>query len=499
MPRPRAAAYTGDMPARRHRLHAAVAGSALASSIAALHGELGLPGAFDADALAEADGAARSVAAVPDDDIADMRHIPFLTIDPEGSQDLDQALHLHRTADGAVLHYAIADVPSFVRPGGAVDAAARLRGQTLYAVDGRIPLHPLSLSEGATSLLPGRDRRAFVWRFDLDHDARPRHTTVRRGIVRSRTQWTYAHAQHALHEGTAPESLAALRWFGQARRERERERGGATLNTPEIEVQPTATGYRLERRVVHAIEDWNARVSLLTGMAAARIMIAGGIGILRTMPVADAQDVAVFRARTVALGVPWKTDIDYGEYLRRLPAGHATTPVILDAAASLFRGAGYTAFDGQVPADTVQSAIAAPYAHTTAPLRRLVDRWSLVVCEALCARRPVPEWVRDSLHELPHIMGRSNQLASRLEAATVARVEAALLSGRDGQVFAGEALGRHGDGMHVQLAEPQLMVKVPHLDVSPGARVRLRLQKADVTTGDIELVLDDADTVAGDR
>lgn len=484
------------MPARRHRLHAAVAGSALASSIAALHGELGLPGEFDDDALAEADGAARTVAAVPGDGLADLRHIPFLTIDPEGSQDLDQALHLRRTPDGAVLHYAIADVPAFVRPGGAVDAAARLRGQTLYAVDGRIPLHPLALSEGATSLLPGRDRRAFVWRFDLDDDARPRHTTVRRGIVRSRAQWTYAEAQHALHEGTAPASLTALRWFGLARREREQERGGATLNTPEIEVQPTATGYRLERRVVHAIEDWNARVSLLTGMEAARIMIAGGIGILRTMPAADAQDVAVFRARTVALGVPWTTDIDYGEYLRRLPSGHATTPVILDAAATLFRGAGYTAFDGTVPADTVQSAIAAPYAHTTAPLRRLVDRWSLVVCESLCAGRPVPDWARESLHELPHIMGRSNQLASRLEAATVARVEAALLAGRDGEVFTGEVLGRHGDGMHVQLTDPQLLVKVPHLNVAPGARVRLRLQRADIASGDIVLAPETSGTSA---
>ena len=60
---------------------------------------------------------------------------------------------------------AIADVPAYVEAGGAIDAEARRRGQTLYAPDGRVPLHPAVLSEGAASLLPEQDRRAFVWRF----------------------------------------------------------------------------------------------------------------------------------------------------------------------------------------------------------------------------------------------------------------------------------------------------------------------------------------------
>ena len=466
----------------------AAAGDALAASLAALHAELELPGPFSADVVEEADAAARDVRAVPTADLPDLRDIEFLTIDPEGSRDLDQALHLQRTPTGGILHYAIADVPAFVQPTGAIDAAARSRGETYYAVDGRIPLHPPVLSEGAASLLAGEDRLAFVWRFELDERAVPQATSLRRAVVRSRRQWSYPEAQRAIDDGSGPETLSALRWFGQQRTERERERGGASLNTPEVEVEPTDGTYRLQRRRTLPVEDWNAHVSLLTGMEAARIMLAGRVGILRTMPEADPADVAAFRAQTAALGLPWPEEMGYGEYLRTLNGDDPATLAVQDAAGSLFRGAGYTAFDGEVPENTVQSAIAAPYAHTTAPLRRLVDRWSLVVCEALTGGREVPAWARASLPELPKIMGRADQLASRLDGATLDRVEAAVLTGHEHHVFTGVVLGHRGDGARVQLTGPLVSVKVPGLDAPAGTTVQLRLERADIATGEIELV-----------
>lgn len=476
------------MTGRRPHLVSAAAGDALAAALSALHAGLDLPGDFDASVTAEAAAAGRDVVARPSDGLADLRGIPFLTVDPSGSRDLDQALHLRRTPEGGILHYAIADVPAFVVPGGAVDAAARSRGETLYAVDGTIPLHPRVLSEGATSLFPDRDRRAFVWRFELDRRGEPRRVTLTRGIVRSRRQWSYSEAQRAIDDGSGPESLTALAWFGAERAAREQERGGASLNSPEIEVEATSAGYELARRATLPVEDWNAQVSLLTGMAAARIMIDGGIGILRTMPAADAADMATFRAQTVALGDPWPEGTGYGEYLRTLHGADAKTLAIRDAAARLFRGAGYTAFDGTVPADPVQSAIAAPYTHTTAPLRRLVDRWSLIVCEALANGRDVPAWARESLPELPRIMGRSNALAGRLHAASIDRVEAAVLHGREGSEFRGVVLGRHNGGMRVQLPEPLVTVVVAGLDAAPGSTALVRLERADIATGEIVVV-----------
>lgn len=476
------------MTGRRPRLVSAAAGDALAAALSALHDELDLPGEFDPAVTDEAQAAAGDVPVAPSDDLADLRDIEFLTIDPEGARDLDQALHLQRTSGGGILHYAIADVPAFVSPGGRVDAAARERGETLYAVDGTIPLHPRELSEAAASLLPDQDRRAFVWRFELDERAEPVEVTLTRAVVRSRRQWTYAEAQKAVDEKSGPASLTALPWFGDERAKREQERGGASLNSPEIEVEVADGHYELTRRATLPIEDWNAQVSLLTGMAAAKIMLDAGVGILRTMPAADADDVATFRAQTAALGNPWPEGVGYGEYLRGLRGEDAKTLAIRDAATRLFRGAGYTAFDGAPPADTLQSAIAAPYAHTTAPLRRLVDRWSLVVCEAAANGHEVPQWARESLSQLPKIMGRSNGLAGRLESASIDRVEAAVLHGREGERFAGVVLGRRNGGMRVQLSGPLVTVVVAGLDAGSGSTVEVQLQRADIATGEIVMV-----------
>ncbi|MFS0868007.1 RNB domain-containing ribonuclease [Microbacterium sp. 179-B 1A2 NHS] len=458
----------------------------LSAALADLRRELGLPDAFPDDVLTEADRAAREVPVDPDTaGLADLRGIPFLTIDPDGSTDLDQALHIERTGAGVVLSYAIADVPAFVAPGGAVDDEARRRGQTVYAPDGRIPLHPPILSEDAASLLPERDRRAYVWRFELDDGARPVTTTLTRGVIRSREQWTYVDAQQAVDDGTAPETLRELVWFGDQRAARESERGGASLNIPEIRIVTTDSGYGLEVDEGVPLEDANAHVSLLTGMAAADIMLRGRIGILRTMPPASDDDVAAFRAQTAALGLPWAAGVPYGDYLRDLPR----TPlgrVVREHAASLFRGAGYVAFDGELPELTTQAAIAAPYAHTTAPLRRLVDRWSLVVCEALANGTEVPSWARTSLRELPAAMGRSAQLAGRLDSGAIDRVEAAVLSGREGEEFAGIVLRRRDSEARVALTDPPVETTVADVDVEAGSTIRLRLERTDIGAGRAE-------------
>jgi len=196
---------------RRSRLIATSVRGQLASSLQALRHSLDLPDSFPPEARAEAERAARTVPVDPAvSGLADLRRIEFLTVDPAGSTDLDQAVHLERTATGGILQYAIADVPAFVTPDGPLDAETRRRGQTLYAPDGRIPLHPEVLSEDAASLLPGKDRRAYVWRFMLDDGARPLETTITRAIVRSRRQWSYPQAQAAIDAGTAPPTLAAL-------------------------------------------------------------------------------------------------------------------------------------------------------------------------------------------------------------------------------------------------------------------------------------------------
>jgi len=137
-----------------------------------------------------------------------------------------------------------------------------------------------------------------------------------------------------------------------------------------------------------------------------------------------------------------------------------------------------------VPANTTQSAVGAPYAHVTAPLRRLVDRFGLVVCEALAAGTVVPDWARAALPELPAEMSRSNNLSGQLDRRALDAVEAAVLAPRLGETFAGVIIAQNKSGSVVQLLDPAVTAECSgHPET--GATVAVKLVTADVTSSAI--------------
>lgn len=491
----------------------------LAQALRDLRTELGLQAGFPPDVLREAEQAVVQQK-LPDYDLTALH---FVTIDPPTSTDLDQALHLERNGSGYRIWYAIADVPSFIPAGGALDAETRRRGQTIYAPDGRIPLHPEIISEDAGSLLADEVRAAYVWEFELDKEAQVLSTYVRRALVRSVAKLNYEEVQQDIDSGGAPESLMLLKEVGLKRIALERRRGGANLNMPEQEIVYDGERYFLMARPQLPVEDWNAQISLMTGMAAAQLMLDGKVGILRTMPQADEAAETRFRRQTEALGHPWADSLTYGEYLRTLDATNPRHLALMHAAGSLFRGAGYTPFDGELPEDSIQAAIAAPYAHTTAPLRRLVvDRFVLVICEALCAGAEVPAEVREALPLLPQLMAVSDQTASRMDRGALEAVEAALLSNHVGQEFDAVVLsasrngrngnpagnssstnsnsnpdsnGSNGNGRNgsrpygtIQLAEPPVTARCEGA-MEAGTHVRVRLLEADIVRRQVRFEL----------
>lgn len=408
----------------------------LAQALRALETEFELRTTFPPEVLAEAQQAISGFEFPP----IDRRGIEFVTIDPAESTDLDQAVHISRVGNGYLVHYAIADVPGFVELGGSLDGETRLRGQTVYLPHRRISLHPEAISEDAGSLLPGKDRSAYLWSFTLDARGEVTETVLERAIVSSRAKLSYVGVQEQLDAGNATEVLQLLREVGLKRIELERERGGASLRIPAQEVECLDGIYQLQANAALPVEDWNAQVSLMTGMEAARLMIGARVGILRTMPAPQPKDLGIFRLQAATLGAIWDENQPYGEFLRSLDLTDPGQLALMHQAASLFRGATYTVFDGEVPGDLGQAAIGAPYAHTTAPLRRLVDRFVLIVCSYAVRGLEVPEAVREALPLLPKLMGASNQLVNKVERAAIDTVEAATLAHRVGEKFAAVTL-----------------------------------------------------------
>jgi exoribonuclease R len=465
--------------------------AALAERFDHVRAQLGVPARFPDEVLAAAEAAAAAPVRV-DTDLTD---VPFVTVDPPGSTDLDQAMSLTRRGDGFGVDYAIADVPWFVAAGGPIDAEAMRRGQTLYAPDGRVPLHPPSLSEAAASLLPDGDRPAFVWRFTLDGAGSVTSVDVVRALVRSRQRLDYATVQDAAdrHPDGAPvpdddpvtQQAVLLRAIGELRLAQERARGGASLPLPEQEVTADGGRYRLGLRPTLPADDWNAQLSLMTGMAAAQLMLGARIGLLRTLPAPDAGLVERFRRQAGALGVPWAADQSYGEFLRGLDRTQPAQLALLHEAGALFRGAGYTPVDGDpLPAVTTHAAVAAPYAHVTAPLRRLVDRFGLVISHAVASGAEVPGWARAALAVLPPTMAGSDARASRLERACLDLVEAAVLARRVGEAFDAVVVDVHRTGGKVQLLDPAVLGTVAGA-VTLGERIRVRLAEVDPATGTV--------------
>jgi exoribonuclease R len=440
----------------------------LRDGFAAIRSEARVPTGFPTEVEAEAAAAAgRSV----DLDRVD---IPFVTIDPPGARDLDQALHVERRSDGHRVSYAIADVGSFAVAGGAVDREAHARGVTVYMPDGNVPLHPHALSEGAASLLPGQWRPAVLWTLDLDARGELIDTDVVRAQVRSVAQHTYADVPADVE--------ALLREVGERRIAIERARGGVQLAVPEQEVVRDGDGWTVRYRVPLPSEEYNAQVSLLTGMAAARTMIDAGVGILRTQPTPDERSFERLRRQARAIGVDWPRTQPYAELIRSLDPQRPAHAALLHEATGIGRGAGYTAFDGESPAESGHFAIAADYAHATAPLRRLQDRYVSECCLAACAGTPVPDWVRAGLPGLPEVMAAAGRRANSVERGVVDLVEAVLLAGREGERFEAIAI----DDDLVQLGNPAVRGKVAQGCPEPGTELTVKLERADPDARSVE-------------
>jgi exoribonuclease R len=497
------------VPRRQIRANTA-APDDLTIALEKLAAELELPTEFSPEVLADVEESL-ATASLPDDDQTDL---PLVTIDPPGARDLDQALHIERDGDGFRVRYAIASLGTFVRPGGPLDEEVRRRATTVYGPTGSFPLHPESLSAGAASLLPGQVTPSCLWDLRLDSSGELTSANVTRAMVRSRAQLTYEQVQAALDGGArldsdVPSDLPALLVeVGSLRQALEIARGAVSLDLPEQVVEKGPDGrYVLGARESLPVEGHNAQISLLTGMAAAEMMTSAGVGILRTLPDADPRDLRRLKLTARGLGIDWPDDVAYPDLVRSVSSSTAAGAAFLNEATTLFRGAGYLALGATGSEDEaangagegkdggkngtsakngtsgrIHAAIAAEYAHVTAPLRRLVDRYGLETCLALCADKPVPTWVTGALGELPSAMGRGGQRAGRYESGAINVMEALVLEGRENEKFAGVVvvIDEDMDRGETLIVEPPVRARLDGAGLELGAELTVRLAEANV-------------------
>lgn len=450
----------------------------LTPGLAAIRAQFAVPAGFPPEVLAAADVAAKRAPTAHVDRTA----MPFVTLDPASSTDLDQAFAIERSGADLLLHYAIADVAWFVDDGGAIDVEAWKRGTTLYLPDGKAGLYPPVLAEGAASLLPDGPRPAVVFAVRVAPDGAVALDGVERAVIRSRAKLAY----DSVRDSDLPADFADL----SARiTDAEARRGASRVDPPQQEVEATGDGrFRLAFAPRLVSEDRNAALSLATNLAVAAALQTHHTGLFRVMAGPDERAVQRLRQIAAGLGLDWPAATSLKAFeptLNGVDPAQAAFMITLCRAGS---GASYVPYrDGVVP---WHAAMAATYAHATAPLRRLADRYVVQAALAIANGKAVPDVVAQAFETLPPVMARADAIGGRIDRAAVDLAEAVMLHGREGKVFAATIVDADDRGAHIQLRDLAVVASVK-TSGRPGDAVSVRLVAADVEARTLSFVIAD--------
>ncbi|MEG3151787.1 RNB domain-containing ribonuclease [Sphingomonas sp. ZT3P38] len=440
---------------------------ALAAGLAAIRTQYQVPARFSPEVLAAADAAAQR----PLTAHADRTATPFVTLDPASSTDLDQAFAIDRSGADLLLHYAIADVAWFVDDGGALDAEAWRRGATQYLPDGKAGLYPPVLAEGAASLLPGGPRPAVIFTVRVAPDGAVRLDGAERAIIRSTAKLAY----DSVRDSDLPADFVTLAQRIQAAEDR---RGAGRVDPPAQEVEARGDGrFELLFRPVLLSEVRNAAMSLATNLAIADALRAHHTGLFRVMAEPDERAVGRLRLTARAFGLAWPDGATLDQFSRTLSPADPKQAAFMLAIRRAGQGASYVPYrEGVIP---WHAAMAATYAHATAPLRRLADRYVVRATLAIANGQPVPEVVTAAFAQLPTVMARADALSGQIDRAVIDLAEAAMLHGRVGELFSAVVTDLDERGARIQLCDLPVVARVATDHVAPGDALQVRLTGAD--------------------
>ena len=440
---------------------------ALADGLAAIRVQYQLPAAFPPPVLDAAAAAVGGQLA----GYVDRTAIPFVTLDPTSSTDLDQAFAIEVAGGDLVLRYAIADVGAFVADGDAIDTEAWARGETIYLPDGKVSLYPPAIGESAASLLPDGDRPAILFSVRIGPDGGASLDGVERALIRSRAKLGYATVR--------PEDLpAGFDELAQRIADAEAVRGAARVDPPQQEVVESADGgFELAFRPMNAMEQANAALSLAANLAIAAALYEHGTGLFRVMPGPDERAIRRLRQSARALGVDWPKDMTLEQREIGLDPNDPKQAAFMLAIRRAGQHASYAPFHaGERP---WHSAMQATYVHATAPLRRLADRYVTQAAFAIANGKPVPDAAAAAFETLPAVMNRGDAKAAQVDSAVLELAEAIVLADQVGETFDGRVTDLDQRGARIQIAEPAVITRVPENGLHIGDAVRLRLDEAD--------------------
>lgn len=466
--------------------------------------ERGLQPDLPRDAESEL-GAIRGPATPDDDEIRDLRELPWTSIDNEDSRDLDQLSVAEELEGGAIrVLVAIADVDSLVEQGSALDAHAQTNTTSVYTPARIFPMLPEKLSTDFTSLNPGEDRLAMVVEMVVDAEGEVSSSTVFRGHVRNHAKLVYETVAGFLTgESEAPESVKAFApaakqlrlqdTAAQRLKQQRKEAGALDFETIQAKaVMQNGDVVEVKRsqqtRAHELIEDFMVAANGVTARFLAKHRMPSIRRIVRSP---DRWERIVRLAEDYRSKLPPEPDpVALEEFLllqkRKDPVGF---PDLSLAIIKLMGRGEYVAEEpGRDSAGHFGLAVH-DYTHSTAPNRRYPDLVTQRLLKAALAKERSP-YSYEELAEIADHCTKQENAAEKVERYTIKAAAALHLQGRVGETFQSIVTGASAKGTWVRIFDPpvegKLMSGANSVDV--GDRIRVRLKGADPERGFIDFV-----------
>lgn len=381
-----------------------------------------------------------------------------IAIDDPWTRDVDDALWVEPAGPGAWrVHVLIADATARIPMDGAVAREGMGRAATLYLPDGKIPMFPPVLSEGALSLAVGGSQAMLDFACVLDDAGRVDGFDVRPVFATLARRLTYGEVDALLARDPAEDAadpvmpaLRTLRALAVALARRRVEAGAVIVERDEFAVR---------------VRDGEPEVHRLVHESPARRLVAEFMVLACSMAGRFARDhriPAVYRRQN--------PPDDKAVLDGLVPGSRASTFRLLRA----LRRAELT-----TQPDFHWGLGVAGYTQVTSPLRRFQD---------FVVHAQIKGFLRDGrppldTDELLRVFG---DLEAKADALTQTEREAKrywllkVLKRSEGAEVGGEVVGTQGSRALVDLDDTGLVLPVPGLGhVAPGTPVRVRVREVD--------------------
>ncbi len=464
--------------------------------------ERGLLPDFSAEVLAEL-AAIQAPAAAEDDQIRDLRKLPWASIDNDDSRDLDQ-LTVAESAlgDSVKIFVAVADVGSLVRNGSAIDAHARHNTTSIYTAAQIFPMLPEKLSTDLTSLNFEGDRLALVAEMLMASDGTVQSSDIYRAIVRNYAKLAYNSVAAWLEgNGPIPEPIAAVKGLdanlqmqdraAQSMKNYRHVHGALSFET--IKAKPIFDNdeireLQIERknRARDIIEDF----MIAANGTVARYLTSKNIpAIRRVVRIPKRWDRIVEIASEHGYALPGEPDArELETFLKRQKAADPLRFPDLSLVIIKLMGAGE--YVAEVPGESVPGHFALAvndYTHSTAPNRRYPDLITQRLLKAALAGQPLP-YSNDDLAGLAKHCTEEENIVKKVERQVDKSAAALLLESRIGEKFDAIVTGASEKGTWARLltmpVEGRLIHGFQGADV--GHRIHVELVSTDVDRGFID-------------